>query len=117
MTERSTVEILRAARERITPPEKWCRGAFAKDSDGRKVPATHRNACRWCALGAIGAEIGSPSPRFSAPGNLLERATDVGNIVAVNDGSGDCRGLDRRVSHKRVLAAYDTAIELAEASS
>jgi hypothetical protein len=53
------LEILRLARWRITSPERWTTGAFARDAAGEPVGCLSSEACSWCILGAIVAsELG-----------------------------------------------------------
>lgn len=47
-----TVDILRAAREKIARPEHWTKGMYARATDGEyAAPRSPRAVC-WCALGA-----------------------------------------------------------------
>lgn len=103
-SERSTVEILRAARERITPGERWTGGAYARDADGQEVFPFSERACSWCAVGSVAAELG----------------LDVGDaeVVAVAKLLGlTIEGVNDRRGHAAVLARFDRAIELAEAEA
>jgi hypothetical protein len=36
----------------------WCRGAYARDGNGRVVIARSEDACQWCVGGAILATFG-----------------------------------------------------------
>lgn len=132
-TERSTVDLLRAAKERISDPERWTRGCLARDANGKPVSPEDSRATRWCAIGSVRRT--APGPFIDAE-KYLVRATDVlGNhglvlqgtwpkyeIAYINDGPDPripldrhCRPAPRR--HKEVLALFDRAIELAEAES
>jgi len=93
VTERSTVEILRAARERISDPERWC-------SSG---PGNGRD--RVCALIALDLEVGGPG--YANPAYELLRKAAGGLISDFNDSHG----------HRDVLAMYDRAISSAEEAS
>ena len=121
-TERSVADVLRAAKERISDPKSWCRGAFAKAEDRRHVAPTSDRACRWCAIGAMQAETAVLTQRVQA-GRLLDQAMsdlvsrDFVLVTGVNDGIGQPTKLPRRESHRLVLRIYDRAIQLAEAAS
>jgi hypothetical protein len=41
------------AYELLDSPEKWIKGAFARDKEGNSVPCGDRKACCWDVLGAI----------------------------------------------------------------
>lgn len=105
MTERSTVEILRAARERIADPERWCQGYYAQDPNGAEVEPDDVQACKWCAVGSLCLEVQS---RDEAHLYLVDAAREVGiTPTAINDGRG----------HSAVMVLFDRAMQLAEASS
>jgi hypothetical protein len=116
--ERSTVEILKAARERITDPQRWAKGDFAyapdEETGERGVEAGHPDACKWCASGAIQREDNDEhslalhalcaaipgTDEWSDPTDAIEA------IARWND--------DDSRDHAEVLAAFDRAIQLAE---
>lgn len=112
VAERSTVEILRAARERISDPERWTTEAYARDRDGSGTEPQQADAVCWCAVGAFLAEqglaprVGDDPHRSNPVLDLLIEAAGHRPVAAVNDKDG----------HAAVLALYDRAIELAEAS-
>lgn len=41
------------AHELLSSPEKWTKGALAKDADGNTVSACHPKATCFCVLGAV----------------------------------------------------------------
>jgi hypothetical protein len=103
--ERSTAEILRAARERIADPERWCQGYYARDPNGAEVEPDDVQACKWCAVGSLCLEV---PWRDEAHLYLVTAAIEVGTTTtAINDGR----------DHSAVMALFNRAIELAEASS
>lgn len=108
VAERSTVEILRAARERITPVERWTTGVEARDAADHLVDADDPAAVKWCMAGAVYAEGGdatsSPSYGVTPMGRLLNRAIGSTGAGPWNDSH----------THEEVLAALDRAIQLAE---
>lgn len=117
MAERSPAEILRAAKERISDPANWTQRKLARNHRSDPVKPDAPSACRFCAIGAVAAEGGDASPNTSLR-LWLDRATRdvssgrVPSIISLNDG-----GITRGFAHRRVLEAFDRAIELAGASA
>lgn len=50
--------------EIISDPEKWGKGGLAIDDAGMPVDWRSRNACRWCAIGAVYKSIGRDPMAF-----------------------------------------------------
>jgi hypothetical protein len=121
-TERSVVDVLRAARERISNPEKWARGQFAYRGPTAWDYTTPDSpeACRWCAAGAVLAEYDladlrggldlDHAPAIELLARVLGGPADdpqcaIQCIADFNDALGH--------SHADVLSLFDQAIELA----
>jgi hypothetical protein len=104
----TVVEILRAAREKISNPEHWTTQDFAKDSSGMPVRWSSDRAVCWCALGAIRASAPSVLEAFSAE-DVLDKA--VRFVSPATDGVPE---LNDQVGHAAVMQAFDTAIAKAE---
>lgn len=51
-----------AARQRITDPDRWTRKAPARDRAGHSREPESPQACRWCAIGAVGVEVLTRTP-------------------------------------------------------
>ena len=95
-------EHLRAARKLITPDGAWTQKAAARDSAGSKVdPASPLAEC-WCVFGAV-RRFGQSASAWDA----LRKV--IGPPISFNDTPGRTQA--------EVLAAFDTAIELAGARS
>jgi hypothetical protein len=95
----TTVERLRAARELLSDPARWCRsGGYARNAFGSECSAEDPNATSWCALGALRKFDGDPF--------FLARALGVW-------GTGLVIWNDCQATHTDLLAAFDRAIELA----
>lgn len=103
----NAVDILRAARAKISDPQNWTREESARDDAGYPVEPLSHDAVCWCARGAISAAAKS-GDEFQAS-NVLRRAireqAPDGRITDFND----------KHDHAEVLAAFDRAIQLAEA--
>lgn len=98
-------DALRAAREKISTPEKWTQGAYARDAGGNAVRAAADDAVCWCALGAIVSLNIFPADREEAAGALYKVVPEVS---VFNDKPGR--------THAEVMAVFAKAIERAEAS-
>ncbi len=100
-------EILKRARELLTPEGRWIKGALARSADGADVRDDFSNATCFCALGAINVAwysmLGGEKRSFLDAALLLEDQLPAGmGIPAFND--------DPKTTHADVLAAFDRAI-------
>lgn len=104
------VELLRAARERIADPERWCREALKK-GDGR-----------CCSRGAVYEMAGVFDVELISPG--LWPAEDTLHAAATEILGGDdpdhfgpvVLNDEHPEGHLAVMAMFDLAIEIAEAA-
>jgi hypothetical protein len=113
VTERTTASVLRAARHRIESPRRWCQGAFAARGS-LVVKPTSKRATRWCAIGAVHAELGTdPGTWPNVPSPALGALWDAAMALYSEGawGVNDCRG------HDDILRVFDEAIRLAEERS
>ena len=99
----TTLEGLRALRELLAVPERWCQRAFARCADGVPIQAhwwTDVQAVRWNIAGAIGKGPRNVSPFrvHEALDNVLDRDCDTWNDAPER-------------THADVLALIDAAIE------
>jgi hypothetical protein len=108
----SDMQALRAARDLLAEPARWCRSAPARTlrtaSRGHK-PAWVRcgaldgHAMRWCAAGALVKATGIDS----GPPGL--RALDRAAVDRFGVGIGRAND-DPRIAHAAILACFDAAI-------
>ena len=49
----TTKELLQKARALIIDPQKWTKIFAARDQHGTPVSPSNKDACQWCAIGAI----------------------------------------------------------------
>jgi hypothetical protein len=106
-------KVLRAARERISDPERWTQGVEALTACGRCVPGDDPDAVRWCVAGAVRAE------GLDACSNPLMGVTPVARLIMKAAGCGDV-GIgpwNDKATHSEVIAALDRAIELAASTA
>jgi hypothetical protein len=101
---RTTAEVLRAARERISDPERWTTREYARDAKGYPARPQQLAACRWCAVGSVCAELGLDP----IDGEKRPEVEALGPAVhSTNDYHG----------HAATLAMFDRAIAKAEVPS
>jgi hypothetical protein len=103
-------EVLRAARAKIATPETWTKRAFARDIASVRVFARSTSAVCWCAIGAIDSLDITADDACAAgeAGEALVAANRGRAVSYFND--------DPRTTHANILALYDRAIALAEAT-
>lgn len=94
------MRTLAEARMKITAPERWTRGEYARDGDGNPCAPNDINACCWCSMGAIEAVADNPDDGHMAM-EFLGFASTYLFLHQWND--------DPETSHSDVLAAYDKA--------
>jgi len=104
---KTTIEILKEARELIAKPNGWTQGTYARNADGLIVyPNSHHAVCfcTWGALIAVDEHQESFQPDGAQP--ALDDVTN-GNFVAFNDAPGRTQA--------EVVAKFDEAIAAEEA--
>lgn len=99
-------EVLRAARELISVPERWTQLNFASDSDGNMVGSLLPQAVRWSWYGAI---------TKSSPTNWAARRSAVEYLIAAV-GRPDISEFNAHADLLTIQAKFDRAIALAEQS-
>lgn len=104
--EGAVLDLLRAARERISAPERWTQGRSARDATGFGVVSTDPSAVCWCAFGAV---LACPSDSLSAGAALsaLDDEAPGGSASAFND----------TATHAEVLDLFDRTIARLEAEN
>jgi hypothetical protein len=107
-------EILKKARQLITPPGSWTRFALARDAHGATVPPLAGDAAMWCASGAceraaLGRTLGCMEAICLLNEECRGLPRDLRSIVAVNDSEATCHG--------DVLAIFDRVIARKEAGA
>src|SRR6185369_4319666 len=91
---------LTEARKKIENKVNWTKGALAKDMRNRVVNMLSPNACKWCALGAIGTTF-CPESTVELLRQSAKELFDL-RVQDVNDFLG----------YEAVLVMYDHAIEI-----
>lgn len=97
----NTLEVLKAARERIAVPERWTQGRAAVDAAGESCYAASPMARAWCLLGAI---------YWVAPDDSECRVECVRHLSAGNIEDGALVAFNDSHKHSEVLALFDKAI-------
>lgn len=84
--------------ELLTDVERWCKGAFARDEEGRPVNSGDEDACCWCIAGACLAVYG--------PDEGIDRLDDIERVLREEGIHSDIAVWhdNRRRTHAEVLA-------------
>jgi len=107
-----TIDVLRAARKRIANKSRWTTLVAARNRDGIPVDFDDKTACRWCAVGAIYAEV-PRRIRMHESFNLMTRAL---RIIANRLGYDTIGVANDRGGHAVALSILDAAIAELEAN-
>lgn len=100
---RSVLQVLIAARKRISKREHWTKGVMARDRIGLPTSDRADDACSFCSIGAVRAS--------SASGVLVNAATNelwisLKGLIEISDFNDD-----RSTTHRQVLALFDRTIK------
>jgi hypothetical protein len=98
-------EILTAARDLISDPERWCHGASARTSNGVSTMPCSPVAAQWCAVGAC---------EKAHSGFIHVEALDVLNKSARLHFKLGAAAVNDDLGHAAVMEMYDKAIEIAK---
>lgn len=99
----TTVEVLVKARELLSDPKRWAKGAYAKTAAGLGVNARSPQAVCYCSSGAL-YHFDDLTDGFPLAWNTLTMVVG-GSIPAWNDAP--------ERAHAEILDAFSRAIELA----
>ena len=122
----TTVDIAKAARERIKEPEHWTKGCDARDAKGMDV--NHEDASDpvcWCISGAVLWALWTMSEDASAAGEVVHTAAMVKSrdrVWAVSDliaNAASYRGMvgfndAECTTHADALEFMDTLVSILE---
>lgn len=107
----NTLEVLKAARERIAVPERWTTKAVARNARGGLVKPRSPNAACWCGSGAIVAV----TPESEMPDDW--HAHQASMALAKTAGVRWFPGFNDTHEHADVLAMFDKTIARLESES
>lgn len=104
----TTIEVLKAARERISDPNRWTQGTYSRHSDGSPAWNSGRLAgvC-WCASGAVQCCLDLGATRFATDCAFDDLCRTLGGGCAVR--------YNDTHTHAEVLALFDRTIARLEA--
>ena len=108
MNQPTTVrEVLIAAKELISTPERWTQNAFARGMDGLQVPLDTGAACQWCIAGAM-IKVSNLTERriYGLASRVLAGETSCGVVTHYNDAP--------ERTHAEVMELFDRAINQCE---
>ena len=113
-------EILKRAREIISDPLRWTKGAFARDPEGfdldsEEAYSADLASCSFCSIGAVKRAMG---PHASSTLYELEKNTKKFLYKSVFGPHVSTASFNDSPSttHQDVMAAFDRAIAEAESS-
>lgn len=112
---RTSLTILKEARELLSDPKRWTKGAMCRVIDTRAVTGVrHQENLCYCAVGAIElfSNDGPYNDESGKPAELLERELDH---------RGDGRGVvtfndHGETTHRDILGLFDDTIARASAA-
>lgn len=81
---KTVLEILKGAREILTPAGAWCQQFAARDSKGRPAMTSSPDACSFCLIGAIHRAAGEGTSRAFEAEAYTRQEIDA-SIVQWND--------------------------------
>jgi hypothetical protein len=103
----NTLLTLRLAKNRISDPNNWIQGHFARDKNGWLTESESRNAVCWCSIGAL-RSAAKGTNQFS-----MNAMRVMENCIPLENGMNIAEYNDTH-THEEVMKLFDAAIELAE---
>ena len=94
-------------RELLTPPERWTKGAYARDSKGRIIFGDDKKAVCFCTIGAHQHVLGDGDSWYSDDVDSMFERIGIQIVSEWND--------DPSTTHADILAKLDEAIAVARA--
>lgn len=116
----SVLGVLERALGRIADERHWANGMSAAAEDGESVSATHPKAVRWCATGAIEAEVmrgvDDDLAYRRSHSLLIQDASSLVRTACIEQESGAVRGWDvptynDNLGHGFITKAFRLAIK------
>ena len=106
----TVVDILRAARDKISDPSRWTTRDYAKNKWGEPTSGHDPDAVCWCAYGAVMSVSNSFHARCNAE-ETLELAAK-----AIDPGFNCVADFNDTLGHEAVIEMFDAAIAKSEAA-
>jgi hypothetical protein len=100
-------EVLVAAKNLLSDPNKWTKGEMARTINNVDVPFYAKNATCWCTLGAINKVL------FDANEETNKLAFKYLSDAASSFGYRYISDMNDEVDHDAVMKLFDAAIKLA----
>jgi len=100
----TTDEILSSAKALISNPDRWTKGAFARDKHGQPTGSSSDRAVCWCARGAV-RNFDEDSRVYLNGKAYAERLLDAAAGCEMAD-------FNDTHDHANVMAVFDKAIKL-----
>ena len=102
----NTTQYLQTVRQKISNPQHWTKGAFARDSNGMAVMELNEEAVCWCIMGAVFACDNTNDQFVDGVYIVSQLIFTMGypTVSSFNDSS----------THEQVLSMLDAAIEISK---
>ena len=110
----TTKKILQKARELITDPTNWTQNVTARDNQNFPVVATQRDACQWCAVGALARTVYLNIGFKQRAKAYLKAQQSLQKVIPEDTLIGT---YNDNHTHQDILATFDKAIEFEERNS
>jgi len=96
------IGVLRAARELLSDPTRWCQAQYARDAAGKSVQPDNLAARQYCAAGALEWAAGDINEQYVAARIRLSLALGNLGVAEANDSYG---------GYERIMRGLDKALE------
>ena len=103
-----TIDVLRAAKKRISNPKRWCKDHSALDRFGNGAGADSTDAVRWCASGAIHKELMEHGGSVSYYG--YDALIHSMNLLAIRRFGRSLETVNDFIGRKEAIKVFDDAI-------
>lgn len=108
---KSPLQILRETRELLSVPDRWTKGARARDASGSSVCPENQAAASWCLGGAIAIVC---NPFGILPPSMIRLLDKVVRIIFPTEEDIDAGEYNELMNHEDILYLLDEAILIEE---
>lgn len=104
-------EDLIAARALIATPETWCKLAVARNATGGLELARSKDACKWCATGALARACGRSIAEIRVMRAERELVFSAAALGIGEDNRRNLPYLNDTNNHETIMRIFDHAID------
>lgn len=98
-----TSDILVAAKELLSDPSRWTKGALARNENGEQISYNATTATCWCTVGAV-ARVAKENNQFADP--VMEILTEVASPLILTE-------YNDAAQHYEIMYMFNLAIDVA----